>query len=201
MRPSPPGARGAWTAWEGTVSARSSLRGKQGAPPRYIGTRALGPTAPRVSTPVPPGCHFVARPPFRAARGAGAGRGPAMGVAGGGRAPGPFVLRPGSRGPSGSAASSARRVNGETQRRGVRDPGAHWKRGASPCRDDVLRGEPWAAAVGRSCGRAWHPEPPQTKSCAAGGLQRPGEANKGAEAASSRAPGGGARAAHEVEGL
>lgn len=115
-----------------------------------------------------------------------------MGVANGGRGPGPFVLRLGSRGPSGSAAaSSPQRVNGERQLGSVRDPGAHWKRGVSLGGDDVLRGEPrWEAATGG---------PGSASSTSANKVKFGPETNKGAETRRSGAPGGGARAAHEVE--
>ena len=71
----------------------------------------------------------------------------AMGVAGGGRGPGPLCSPPGGREAPRAlqpppAPQQQQRVNRERQPQGVRDPGAHRKRGVSPrARDDILRGE------------------------------------------------------------
>ncbi|XP_021017163.1 uncharacterized protein LOC110293629 [Mus caroli] len=77
---------------------RARAHGQRGKEPRR---RAGTASSRRLGSPRrgPPGCHFVARPPFRAARGRGrgSGRGPAMGVAGGGRGPGPLCSPPGGR--------------------------------------------------------------------------------------------------------
>lgn len=139
---------------------RARAHGQRGKEPR---PRA-GTASPRHG---PPGCHFVARPPFCAARGRGrgSGRGPAARDGRGrrrARPRPPLFSAWGSRGPSGSAAGSPppapqqqQRVNRERQPQGVRDPGAHRKRGVSPVRGMTscvgkLKSPPWEAAYGRT---------------------------------------------------
>nr|BAC38051.1 unnamed protein product [Mus musculus] len=119
-----------WTAWEGTPAARGDS----------------------VPTPRP------ARLPFCSAtailRGPGAGEGLGARPRGSrwawpkaGRGPGPLCSPPGGREAPRAlqpppAPQQQQRVNRERQPQGVRDPGAHRKRGVSPrARDDILRGE------------------------------------------------------------